>query len=120
MWLVVVSRPPNSTDDQNKLQHLQLAGAALSDADESTLVAILADFNVQYTALIQGYNAAATAAGPGAQPDVAALTLQRDSLVQTTHDRIKAVLAADAWARVDALVQNEKRHMKVGVGGGQQ
>ena len=120
MWLMVVSRSPNSTNDQSKLQHLQLAGAGLQDADESTLVAILADFNVQYNALIQSYNAAATAAGSGGQPDVAALTLQRDTLVQSTHDRIKVALAADAWARVDALVQNEKRHMKIGVGGGQQ
>jgi len=41
-------------------------------------------------------------------------------VVQSTHDRIKAALAADAWARVDAVVQSEKRHMKIGVGGGQQ
>ena len=47
-------------------------------------------------------------------------SVRASTLVQSTHDRIKAALAADAWARVDALVQSEKRHMKIGVGGGQQ
>jgi len=118
LWMVAVSRPPAPTDEQVRRQHMQLAKVGLRAADEQTLVAILADFNSQYHTLIQDYNAEATAQiARGERPDVAGMRAQRDSLVQSTHDRIEAALPPDSWALVDAHVQNEKRRMKLGLQG---
>jgi hypothetical protein len=121
LWFAAVSRPPAPTDEQIKSQHMQLAKIGLRDPDEKTLVSILADFSAQYHALIQNYNAEATAEiARGESPDLAALRLQRDLLVQSTHDRIKMTLAPGSWALVDSHVQNEKKRMKISLEGGQQ
>ncbi len=99
---------------------MQLAKVGLRDADEQTLVGILADFNSQYQTLIQNYNAVATAQiARGERPDVAGMRQQRDQLVQSTHDRILATLPADSWALVDSHVQNEKKRMKISLQGAQ-
>jgi hypothetical protein len=87
LWLVIVSRPPVPTDDEVKHQHIQLARVGLQIAEEHALVLILADFHTQYETLIQNYNATAKAVlASGQQPDIAAMRLQRDLLVQSAHD----------------------------------
>jgi hypothetical protein len=84
---VIVSRPPVPTDDEVKHQHIQLARVGLQIAEEHALVLILADFHTQYETLIQNYNATAKAVlASGQQPDIAAMRLQRDLLVQSAHD----------------------------------
>lgn len=121
LWLVAVSKPPVPTDEQKKRQRIQLARIELQETDQTSLIAILADFNAQYQTLIQNYNANATAElAHGEKPDVASMRLQRDLLVQSVHDRMKATLRSDVWSRVDAHVQREKQRMKINVEGGQQ
>lgn len=121
LWLVAVSAPPLPTDEQSKRQNAQLARVGLQDSDRKKLIGILADFHAKYQALIQQYNVEATTEmARGEKPDVASMRLQRDELVQSIHDQIKAVLTAEDWSRLDAHVQNEKRRMKIHLEGGQQ
>jgi hypothetical protein len=121
LWMALVSKPAVPTDSEMKRQNVQLRAAHLSDADQSVLIGTLARFNAQYRKMIRDYNAEATAElAKGNKPDVDSFVLQRDQLVQSTHDMIKASLTSDGWARLDAHIQHEKRQMKLNQKGGQQ
>jgi len=114
LYLVMVSRPDSSTDQHKKRQEAQLGKIGLQDGDHKALAAILSNFNSEYQNLIQTFNQKATAEwARGERPDLESLRLQRDQLVQSTHDAVKTALTAKGWALLDAHVQNEKKHMKM-------
>ena len=116
LWLVMVSRPPAPTDEEKKRQSLQIGRIGLQNGDQKTLVAILADFNVQYQRLIQIYNEEATAAwARGERPDSESMRIQRDQLVLQTHDKLKFALSPSGWTLLDGHVQGEKRRMKIDI-----
>jgi hypothetical protein len=114
LYLVMVSRPESPTDQQKKRQEAQLGKIGLQDADRKALDVILGNFHSEYQNLIQTFNQKATAAwARGERPDTESLRLQRDQLVQSTHDALNATLTAKGWEILDAHVQNEKKHMKI-------
>ncbi|HXS13158.1 MAG TPA: hypothetical protein VN734_10675 [Acidobacteriaceae bacterium] len=117
MVLLSLSKPANRTELQATHQNVQLRSAGLNDSEKSVLIPILAKFNSDYHALIQSYNAAATAANArGERADIGSFLIKRDQLVQATHDQIKGIFTADRWTQFDAYVQQEKKHMKIGRG----
>jgi hypothetical protein len=112
--LIAISKPPDPTNDQIKHQQAQLSKIGLQELDERGLISILANFNAEYRNLIRTWNEQATAANArGQRADLNYFRLERDQLVQSTHDAIKSNLSANGWARFDAYVQHEKTHMKV-------
>ncbi len=114
LYFVTVSKPPDATNDETKHQAAQLAKIGLKEADRKTLIVILSTFNAQYRSLVKAYNEEATAAnGEGA--DIGSFQLQRDQIVQSTHDTLKARLSAGGWALLDSHVQGEKKNMTLGV-----
>jgi|SRR5271157_4804905 len=116
LYLVMVSKQSNPTDDQKKRQEAQLRKIGLQEADRKTLAVQLSNFYSEYQNLIQTFNQKATVAwARGERPDIESLRLQRDQLVQSTRDALKAALTANGWALLDAHVQNEKKHMKIRV-----
>jgi hypothetical protein len=115
--LLAMSKPPNLTDQQSKRQAAQLSKINLREPDQKELASVLANFCSEYHNLIQTYNEAATAANArGERSDISYLLLERDQLVQSTHDKLKNSISTDSWARFDAYVQHEKSHMKVSLG----
>ena len=103
LYLVMVSQPASPKDEQNKRQEAQLRKIGLQEADEKALFAALENFNYEYRNLIEGYNRQATAAwARGQKLDIGSLRLQRDQVVQSTHDALKAALTPAGWARLGA------------------
>jgi hypothetical protein len=114
LYLVMVSRPVSPTDPQKKRREAQLGKIGLQDADRKALDVILGNFHSEYQNLIQTFNQKATAAwARGERPDTESLRLQRDQLVQSTHDALNATLTAKGKEILDTHVQNEKKHMKI-------
>jgi hypothetical protein len=115
--LLAVSKPSNLTDQQNKRQAPQLSKINLREPDQKGVISILENFYSEYHNLIQTYNEAATAANArGERSDISYLLLERDQLVQSTHDKLKNSISTDGWARFDAYVQHEKSQMKISLG----
>jgi len=116
LYFVAISEMPNPTDEQKARQIAHLKKIELQDSDLQSTIIALEEFRVQYTNLIAQYNESAEAAQKaGVKPDIDTFLLQRDALVQATHERVKSVLTPDGLTRLDAHVQREKRGMKVAV-----
>jgi hypothetical protein len=114
LWFVSVSRGIDPTTDEVRHQSAQIDRVGIGDVDRKALISILTTFTLQYQALIQSFNAEATDAwAKGEAPNVAAFQLQRDQLIQSIHDALKANLSAGAWAALDAHVKGEKSSMKI-------
>jgi hypothetical protein len=94
-----------------------LSQAHLSAAELAVIVDILAGYQQQMTALEKAYNAAVAAAlaARSASTDWALkdFPAQRDAIVTGTKVALAARLSAPAMARLDQLVQSEKRRMKI-------
>lgn len=118
LYLVTVSKPPNRTVAEQKLQAAQLDKIGLAGNDRQAHIDILANFKTQYQSMIEAFNVQAAAAwARGDRIDQSVIRLQRERLVQSTHDTLKATLTTDGWTRLDAYVQNEKRRMRISAGG---
>jgi hypothetical protein len=116
LYMAMVSRASSATDGEKKQQSAQLAKVGLQRADRDALLAVLVAFNSQYRNLIQSYNDEAKASSSrGDAPDQVSFLLQRDQIVRSAHDTLKATLSPDGWSRLDAFVKEEKKMMKVSV-----
>lgn len=114
LFLVAVSRPPDPPDNEVIHQAVQLSKIGLQEADRKATIIILASFNSRYHDFINSYNEAATAAwARGEHLDAASFLADRDRLVQSTCDALKAGLSSDGWSRLDAHVKGEKQRMKI-------
>ncbi len=127
LWLVTVSELPNATAQDRDRQRAHLSMLQLSELDNLQLVTLLANFKGQYLSLIDRYNESAKAAlAHGGQPDLNLFLQQRDDLVQTTRAAIALRLSPESASRIDARVQEHKKHIQLHtqvhtmtVGGGQ-
>jgi hypothetical protein len=127
LWLVTVSELPNAKAEDRDRQRAHLAGLQLSELDKLQLTALLAEFKSQYLSLIERYNdSAKVALAHGGQPDVKLFLQQRDDLVQMTKAAIALRLSPASSSRIDAHVQEHKKHIQLHtqvhtmtVGGGQ-
>jgi len=116
LYLLTVSEPSSPTDQQKNRQEARLKQIGMKEHDRLALISLLASFHDRYHALIDSYNKAATEAWAHQQrTDPGALKVDRDALVQSTHDAIKRTLSEDGWTRLDTFVQGEKKHMKISV-----
>lgn len=73
---------------------------------------ILERFSAQYTALVTNYNTSWYVTH-NSTAGLARFLADRNSLVQSTRDQLKAVLAPNTMTTFDRHVQSEKVHMKV-------
>lgn len=114
LYFIVVSETPNPSDEQKRRQLAHLRKIGLGGGDLQSLISALETFKLQYTDLIARYNESAEEAiNAGAEPDINTFLLQRDGLVQSTRDKLKSLLTPEGLLRLDALVQAEKKSMKV-------
>jgi hypothetical protein len=114
LFLLVVSRSANPTDQEKKHQLAQLGMIRLNDADVKTAIPVLVTFREQYQSLINAYNETAKAAwARGESADIGSFVLQRDQIVQAARDMLSAKLSADGWSRFDAHVKAEKKRMRI-------
>jgi hypothetical protein len=75
---------------------------------------ILARFRTEYGQLIKNYNEEAAAKlARGVTPDLAGFLQAREMIVQETRNRLNESLSPGALERLNAFVQNEKKHMTV-------
>ena len=114
LFFIVASDGGQSpTPEQAKRRDVVLFTAGLQHGTEAVQAAtILANFNVQYKALIAEYNSS-WAVQHGSNAGWNRFIADRDALVQLTRDQLKAALPAKAMAAFDAKVQEEKVHMNV-------
>jgi hypothetical protein len=115
--MIGVAEPQNATDAQKARFRAKITGARLSDDDAEAFRLILADLQQQLDAL----NAQANqilARDPLPQPgtpdyqQLLDLSKQRQPAFAQAMSALPARLSADALAKLDAYVQNEKRRMK--------
>lgn len=107
-------KPEDEANEYNRQQaHLKKFG--ISDQDTQLIIPILDDFRARYAELVKQYNySAKSAVAAGQAPDIDTLIMLRDSLVQSTRDKLN-LLSPDGIRRLDEQVQREKKNMKVTV-----
>lgn len=103
---------PTPTQDQLVRQHALLLDTHMPKQSFAAVGTILMNFRTQYAALIANYNGSWYVTHQS-QAGLAQFLAERDALVQSTRDRLKNTLPADAMKTFDAHVQHEKLHMKV-------
>jgi hypothetical protein len=112
LWLVAVSLPPNSTEQERMFQQAHLRQLQFTSIDSPQLLAILTEFKSQYLDLIARYNESARAALlQGSRADQKLFLRQRDDLVSSTRAAIAQRLTPEGAARIEAHVQKEKSHI---------
>jgi hypothetical protein len=115
LYFLSVSEMPNPSEEEKARQTSHLLKIQLHDDDLHPLVGALEDFKQQYNALIERYNReAAVIDASGGTPNIMSFLIQRDALVQSTRNALKQTLSAEGMTKLDAHIQNEKRHMKIG------
>jgi hypothetical protein len=127
LWLITVSELPNATTQDRDRQRAHLSSLQLSELDYLQLSTLLTEFKSQYLSLIERYNESARAAlANSSQPDLKLFLQQRDDLVQTTKTAIGLRLLPESVSRIDAHIQEHKKHIQLHtqvhtmtVGGGQ-
>ncbi len=100
-----VAEPLNGTPAQQSRERAKLARAQLSEADVLAIIPILANFQQSQLAMEQSFKS-------GAQPP-ADLDPLRAQLVTASRESMKTALTVEGLARLDALIQVEKRHMAI-------
>lgn len=114
--LLGLSGPANPTDAQTKRHMAQFHAIGMTAGDSAILMAALSRFRAGYRSMIETYNETARAANAsGQRADINSFLLERDQFVQSAHDQLKSALSSDGWTRLDAYVQNNKKHMKISV-----
>lgn len=114
--LLGLSSPVNPTDAQTKGHMAQFHAIGMTAGDSAILMSALSRFRAGYRSMIETYNETARAANArGQRADISSFLLERDQFVQSAHDQLKSALSSDGWTRLDAYVQNNKKHMKISV-----
>ena|ERR1700741_3375169 len=112
LYLLTVSENPVALPNETKRQNARLKNAGLEEAHIQAMVPILADFKVQYSALIELYNKSPEVTA-NTNDGLALFLLKRDALVQKTRHSIKSSLPDAVNAKLEAHVKEQKAHMKV-------
>ncbi len=112
LFLDAACEQPQSTLDERARQRAMLARARLSETELTAAARILAGYQQQMIVLEKDYNAAA-ASGPPSSAVALGFSGQRDAIVTATRAALATQVSAPGMARLDQLIQSEKRHMKV-------
>ena len=105
LFLSTAAEPLGATAEQTRRQRAKLGRAQLSEPDLLAMAPILATFQQQQQVLEQSFRA-------GASP-VADVDSLRAQLVANTRAALKSAITPDGLARLDALIQMEKRRMAI-------
>jgi hypothetical protein len=115
LYFLAVSEMPNATAQSKTRRLAHLKRTNLDDDDLQLLSSTLETFKLQYTSLINQYNREAEATlAAGGTPDIHALLIQRDALVESTRLNLRRSLSFTGSSRLDEHIRAEKRNMKVG------
>jgi hypothetical protein len=112
LFLNAACEQPQSKLDEKARQRAMLFRALLSEAELTATAGILAGYQQQMMVLEQSWNAA-VAAGETPNASTQNFPAQRDAIVAAAKAALAASLSAPGMARLDQLIQSEKRHMKV-------
>jgi hypothetical protein len=104
LFFETVAEPPEPTDDQVRRQRSRLIHAELDDADYQKVVSALSNFKLQRIALDLKY--ANSSDGDGYKAE-------NSALLANTIQELRIGLSAKGMTGLDALIQYEKRNMKI-------
>jgi len=107
LFLSAMAEPLNATPEQQRRQRAKLARAQLAEPDLRALLPVLADFQQRNQALEQSFQ------GGTASTASASLDAQRAELVSAAREWMKMTVTPDGVAKLDSLIQTEKRHMVI-------
>lgn len=114
LYLLSLSTPSVPTETEKKRQSIRLSRLALPDAERDTFLRAITNFRAEHDRLIREYNEKATAANArGETYDISPLIQQLNNLTQSTHNALQTILSETSWARLDQIVQYEKRRMQI-------
>lgn len=114
LFFATVARGPNPTDEEQKLQRLQLSRIRLEEKDFRELVDVLVGFRVRFDEIVNRYNqSAAEGEARNQSSDIGVLLKHLDALVESTRYALKVRLTPEGMSRFDAFVRSEKRQMKM-------
>jgi hypothetical protein len=111
LYLLTVSVPANSTEEDRSTQAAHLNKTGLKDKDLQSFLTILAEFRSEFEAWKDRFDGAARAQGP--QFDPKPFLQQREDIVHATRIMIGKSLSAEGVSRLNSHIQAEKRFMKV-------
>lgn len=112
--LLILSTPANPTPEQSVRQAAFLTTKlGLGPTDQIRLMGILSEFRGQHDALVNRFNAQATALqAQGIQLDSSELRQQLDDLVNATRTRL-SILSTTAQNIIEAAVKDQKKHTRI-------
>lgn len=116
LYFMVVGELPNPSAKALARQKAYLAEIpGIRQEDSQTIARIIGAYKLQWTAMVNDYNARVDAAVriQAALPDPAAFLLQRDQLVQQYVNLLGKALPPDGMAEFKAHIQAEKAHMSI-------
>ncbi len=114
LFLATVAEPANASREQKGRQRAFLKHIALGSADLASVIRTLAAFSKRYDALIQNYNAYATAAAMNdTEVDIKSFLADRDLLVESTRSELQATLTPEGMMAWDSFVQSERKTCKL-------
>ena len=114
LWFSSVSLPENPTTDQQAIQRRQLSSLRLDDGDFEVVTQSIAAFRKGFSALISEQNSRAEQDGRALRTtDNSRFLADRDTLVISLINNLKAQLSPTGWATVSSHVTEEKKNMKL-------
>ena len=114
LWFSSVSLPENQTTDQQAIQRRQLSSLRLDDGDFEVVTQSIAAFRKGFSALISEQNSRAEQDGRALRTtDNSRFLADRDTLVISLINNLKAQLSPTGWATVSSHVTEEKKNMKL-------
>ena len=109
LFFNVASEQPGARTNEQKRQRAMLSRAQLSEQELENAALILSQYREQISDLENAWNAAVASKTSSGQ-DFAG---QQNSIVSAARSELAAVLSPAGMARLDQLVQFEKRRMKI-------
>jgi hypothetical protein len=114
LFLLAASAPD---DSQFNRQSTMFSSLDLTDSQFSQVHDIMSNFKTLSDAAVNSYNQRATAdSQAGRIPDLKSFISQRDAIVAETVTQLNTVFGQEQTSKFHALIQIEKRNMKVGAG----
>jgi hypothetical protein len=116
MYFIVVGELPNTSEKALARQKAHLGMMhGMAKEDTQSLTKILGSYKLQWTLMVNEYNARVDAiARIGGTPlDATAFLRQRDQLVQQYLDVIRKTLSPAGMSQFEGHIQEQKAHMQI-------
>lgn len=116
LYFITVGELPNPSANRLARQKAYLAKMpGMRQEDSQTIAKIIGAYKLQWTAMVNDYNARVDGAVriKAPLPDSAAFLRQRDQLVQQYVDTLRKALSPEGMAQFEAHIQSEKVHITI-------